>query len=145
MVALQLSGDPTLSSLPLLTTFLKSYSLPFLGITPPAMSKQVSSNIEPGSMSNGHANAQAFPTLNEEQTSLVEPEIRDRFKRMCEKYFENVSKKLVIEHKVVKSQVHTRSGNSPLDSAYKIKTAAIMKHIYGLVKSSRTASKHTRK
>lgn len=53
-------------------------------------------------MSNGHANAQAFPTLNEEQSFLVEQEIRDRFKRMCENYFENVSKKLLIEHKVAK-------------------------------------------
>ena len=74
--------------MPLLTTFLKSYSLPYLGITPPAMSKTAQSN--------GHA----FPALNEEPVFLVEQDIRDRFKRMCENYFDNVSKKLVIEHKV---------------------------------------------
>jgi len=35
-----------------------------------------------------------------EEEELVEPDIRDRFKRMCEGYFDNVCKKLVIEHKV---------------------------------------------
>ncbi len=30
----------------------------------------------------------------------MEKEIRDRFKKMCEGYFDNVSKKLVIEHNV---------------------------------------------
>jgi len=40
----------------------------------------------------------ALPSNEEE--SLVEPDIRDRFKRMCEGYFDSVSKKLVIEHKV---------------------------------------------
>ncbi|KAF9051213.1 transcription factor [Hymenopellis radicata] len=103
-----LSNDPTLSSLPLLTTFLKSYSLPFLGITPPAVSKQISINTEPGSLSaaqnNGHADLNGFPPLNDDQTPLVEQDIRDRFKRMCENYFEIVSKKLVIEHKRLQEQ-----------------------------------------
>lgn len=41
-----------------------------------------------------------FPKLVTKADELVEPEIRDRFKRMCEGYYESVSKKLVIEHKV---------------------------------------------
>lgn len=35
-----------------------------------------------------------------EEEELVEQDVRDRFKRMCEGYFDNVCKKLVIEHKV---------------------------------------------
>jgi regulator of nonsense transcripts 2 len=96
----QLSNDPTLSSLPLLSTFLKSYSRPFLGITPPS-SKQVSENVEPGTLSAGVAATDgSFPALVKEDEELVEKEVRDRFKKMCEGYFDNVSKKLVIEHKV---------------------------------------------
>ena len=48
----------------------------------------------------GASNNGNFPLLAKEEESLVEQDIRDRFKRMCEGYFENVSKKLVIEHKV---------------------------------------------
>jgi regulator of nonsense transcripts 2 len=40
-----------------------------------------------------------LPSITESE-ELVEKEIRDRFKRMCEGYFESVSKKLVIEHNV---------------------------------------------
>lgn len=99
----KLSNDPSLSSLPLLTTFLKSYSRPFLGIAPPAQAKQISISTEPGTLTSTEAqeaqeSTQALP-LNEEH-ELVERDIRDRFKRMCEGYFDNVSKKLVIEHKV---------------------------------------------
>jgi regulator of nonsense transcripts 2 len=97
---LQLSNDPTLSSIPLLSTFLKSYSRSFLGITPP-VSKQVSAEVEPGTLSADVAAADGvFPQLSNENEELVEKETRDRFKRMCEGYFDNVSKKLVIEHKV---------------------------------------------
>jgi regulator of nonsense transcripts 2 len=42
----------------------------------------------------------AFPPLLKEEDELVEQDVRDRFKRMCEGYFDNVAKKLVIEHKV---------------------------------------------
>jgi regulator of nonsense transcripts 2 len=44
----------------------------------------------------------AFPPLGTEaeENELVEKDIRDRFKKMCEGYFENVAKKLIIEHKV---------------------------------------------
>lgn len=99
----QLSNDPTLSSLPLLTTFLKSYSRPFLGIVPPTPSKQISVDAEPGSLSGNQLNVQDgnhFPSLANGEEELVEQDIRDRFKRMCEGYFDNVCKKLVIEHKV---------------------------------------------
>ncbi|KAF8893957.1 transcription factor [Infundibulicybe gibba] len=97
-----LSNDPSLSSLPLLSTFLKSYSRPYLGIAPPTPSKQISTNSEPGTLSQIHTNSEDlggdYPTLGTETDELVEREIRDRFKRMCEGYFENVCKKLVIEH-----------------------------------------------
>lgn len=82
--------------------FLKSYSRPFLGLVPPSANKQVEATSEPGSLSDSVANEEhsgAAPKLNEEE-ELVEPEIRERFKRMCEGYFESVSKKLVIEHRV---------------------------------------------
>lgn len=44
----------------------------------------------------------AFPPLGveAEKDELVEKDIRDRLKKMCEGYFENVAKKLVLEHKV---------------------------------------------
>jgi len=42
----------------------------------------------------------SFPELSNEDDELVEQEIRDRFKRMCEGYYDSVCKKLVIEHKV---------------------------------------------
>ncbi|KAG2345664.1 ARM repeat-containing protein [Suillus weaverae] len=100
-----LSNDPTLSSLPLLSIFLKSYSRPYLGLTPP-QSKQISAEAEPGTLSSATTNAtQAeFPTLLHEGEELVEQEIRDRFKRMCEGYFDSVSKKLTIEHKRLQDQ-----------------------------------------
>ncbi|RXW16776.1 hypothetical protein EST38_g9080 [Candolleomyces aberdarensis] len=101
-----ISNDPTLSSLPLLTIFLKSYSRPFLGIVPPTATKQVSADSEPGTLSDSVANSDAngvAQVLNEDQ-ELVEQETRERFKRMCEGYFESVSKKLVIEHKRLQEQ-----------------------------------------
>jgi hypothetical protein len=99
-ICFQLSNDPSLSSLPLLSTFLKSYSRPFLGLAAVA-SKQVSEAIEPGALSADIAATNgAFPELAKEEDELVEKEIRDRFKKMCEGYFDNVSKKLVMEHKV---------------------------------------------
>ncbi|GLB37513.1 putative up-frameshift suppressor 2 [Lyophyllum shimeji] len=94
-----LSNDPGLSSLPLLTTFLKSYSRPYLGITPPATSKQTSSESDAVIETDG-----AFPSLTHETDELVEQDIRDRFKRMCEGYYDNVCKKLVIEHKRLQEQ-----------------------------------------
>jgi regulator of nonsense transcripts 2 len=46
------------------------------------------------------AEKDAFPPVSREEDELVEQDIRDRFKKMCEGYFDNVAKKLVIEHKV---------------------------------------------
>lgn len=84
--------------------FLKSYARPFLRLVPPAASKQISTSTEPGTLSFDASKADdtAFPPLGvvAEEDELVEKDICDRFKKMCEGYFENVSKKLVIEHKV---------------------------------------------
>ncbi|KAI9453157.1 ARM repeat-containing protein [Lactarius psammicola] len=103
-----LSNDPSLSSLPLLTTFLKSYARPFLRLVPPAASKQISTTAEPGTLSfdASKADETAFPPLGveAEEDELVEKDICDRFKKMCEGYFENVAKKLVIEHKRLQEQ-----------------------------------------
>jgi regulator of nonsense transcripts 2 len=103
-----LSNDPSLSSLPLLSTFLKSYSRPYLGISPPS-AKQIPQTSEPGTLSNAANNQEvdgSFPALSKEEDELVEQDIRDRFKRMCEGYFETVCKKLVIEHKRLQEQDH---------------------------------------
>ncbi|KAH9972218.1 ARM repeat-containing protein [Russula compacta] len=103
-----LSYDPSLSSLPLLTTFLKSYALPFLGLVSPAASKQISATTEPGmlALDTSEMAEFAFPPLGVEAEAeeLVEKDIRDRFKKMCEGYFENVAKKLVLEHKRLQEQ-----------------------------------------
>ncbi|KAJ3790841.1 transcription factor [Lentinula aff. detonsa] len=98
-----LSNDPTLSSLPLLATFLKSYAYPFLGIIPASVSKQISSESEPGSLSASQTEVTPSP-VTDEADQLVEKDVRDRFKRMCEGYFENVCKKLVIEHTRLQEQ-----------------------------------------
>ncbi|KAL6308040.1 transcription factor [Sparassis latifolia] len=105
-----LSNDPSLSSLPLLSTFLKSFSRPYLGILAPATAKQISSSAEPGTLSSATTNEaneaanDAFPPLVKEEDELVEKDIRDRFRKMCEGYFENVAKKLVIEHNRLQEQ-----------------------------------------
>lgn len=97
----KLSNDPTLSSLPLLSIFLKSFSLPYLGLNPPnATSKQVSASSEPGYLSEEVAAASANGKEGGDGDDLVEKDIRDRFRKMCEGYFDSVSKKLVIEHNV---------------------------------------------
>jgi regulator of nonsense transcripts 2 len=50
-----------------------------------------------------------FPPLGvNAENELVEKDIRDRFKKMCEGYFENVAKKLVLEHKVSAPTFYTR-------------------------------------
>jgi len=101
-----LSNDPSLSSLPLLTIFLKSYSRPYLGITPPA-SKQISSQPEPGALSALQEKTSEdahFPSLIKEEEELIEQDIRDRFRRMCEGYFDSICKKLLIEHKRLQEQ-----------------------------------------
>ncbi|KAG6879667.1 hypothetical protein C0992_013203 [Termitomyces sp. T32_za158] len=97
-----LSNDPGLTSLPLLTTFLKSYSRPYLGITGSTSSKQVPSK---SNTSVGGAESDAtYPSLTGGPDELVEQDIRDRFKRMVEGYYDTVCKKLVIEHKRLQEQ-----------------------------------------
>jgi regulator of nonsense transcripts 2 len=73
-----------------LTTFLKSYSQPYLGISP-------------AHSSDGDADEHGTKDTERvipEAEELVEKDIRDRFKKMCEGYFQNVSKKLLVEHNV---------------------------------------------
>ena len=100
----QLSNDPSLSSLPLLSMFLKSYGRPFLGLASPQHAKQqVSSSTETGSLSKTVQNDALMEGVHHdprEEDEIVEKEIRDRFKRMCEGYFDSISKKLVKEHLV---------------------------------------------
>ncbi|KIK67319.1 hypothetical protein GYMLUDRAFT_156182 [Collybiopsis luxurians FD-317 M1] len=98
-----LSNDPSLSSLPLLATFLKSYAYPYLGLVPSNTSKQISADSEPGSLSESQPEDPPSIIANEAD-QLVEKDIRDRFKRMCEGYFDNVCKKLVIEHTRLQEQ-----------------------------------------
>ncbi|KAF8638034.1 hypothetical protein AX16_010666 [Volvariella volvacea WC 439] len=86
-----LSNDPSLSSLPLLATFLKTFARPYLGIVP---------SVQKNSEDSQQANLQKAQDADE----LIERDIRDRFKRMCEGYFDNVSKKLLIEHKRLQEQ-----------------------------------------
>lgn len=149
-MSVKLSNDPTLSSLPLLSIFLKSYSRPYLGLTPP-QSKQISAETEPGTLSSTTTNAAQgeFPTLLHEDKELVEQEIRDRFKRMCEGYFDSVSKKLTIEHKVCIyiniCRFSPEKINLYFRSACKIKIVGIMKHISGLGRSLRIGNKRMRR
>ncbi|KAF8310058.1 transcription factor [Cantharellus anzutake] len=100
-----LSNDPSLSSLPILGMFLKSYSFPYLGLHPPPSSKQQVATKGNGAtlsettqseaaQSDSH---QSQPQLSDSD-ALVEKEIQERFKRMCEGYFDSISKKLVKEH-----------------------------------------------
>ncbi|KAI6125708.1 ARM repeat-containing protein [Pisolithus croceorrhizus] len=96
-----LSNDPSLSSLPLLSTFLKSYGRPYLGLTT-LQSKQIPSDTEVGRVMDEASNA-VIGTFDEGE-GLVEQDMRDRFKRMCEGYFESVSKKLSLEHKRLQEQ-----------------------------------------
>lgn len=144
---LKLSNDPTLSSLPLLSSFLKSYSFPYLGITPPANIKQVSATTEVGTLSEETTKGAngAFPALTKEEDELVEKDIRDRFKKMCEGYFESVSKKLVIEHNVRSYLVSWRTHLRTHDvSVCKSKTDGIMRHIFAQERYLKIDNKRTR-
>ena len=71
-------------------------------VSPMTSTKQVSADSEPGTLSDSVASSDAngVAQVSNEDQELVEQETRDRFKRMCEGYFESVSKKLLIEHKV---------------------------------------------
>ncbi|KAG8901047.1 hypothetical protein FRB99_005589 [Tulasnella sp. 403] len=103
-----LSNDPQLGSLPLLTTFLKYYARPFLGISPAATaSKQldtISSENPNADVSTSSAPANGQDAIVNEEDELVEKDIRDKFKRMCEGYYDNVSRKLLKEHDKLQEQ-----------------------------------------
>lgn len=83
----------------------------------PAQTKQIPSDSEPGTLSSiTTSDAQgSFPPLLNEDEELVEQDIRDRFRRMCEGYFDNVTKKLVMEHKVSARTLLSRYLCSNLD------------------------------
>ncbi|KZT57798.1 ARM repeat-containing protein [Calocera cornea HHB12733] len=85
-----LSHDPSLSSLPLLISFIKSFARPYLGV---------------------HAGEAApEPTPSEaqaqenEQDELIERETRDKLRRMTENFYDQVSKKLVQAHLKLQEQ-----------------------------------------
>ena len=70
----------------------------------PSQTSQIPTIAEPGSLSGAQSQREneiaQFPQLIREEEELVEQDLRERLKRMCEGYFDNVCKKLVIEHKV---------------------------------------------
>ena len=68
-------------------------------------------STEPGMLAFGASKMAetTFPPLVVvEKNELVEKDICDRFKKMCEGYFENVAKKLVLEHKVSAPTLYAR-------------------------------------
>lgn len=145
---LKLSNDPSLSSLPLLSVFLKSYARPFLGIIPSLNAKgQIPEGVAASEISQKACSQYDFPELGKdnEKQELVEKDIRARFKKMCEGYFDNVAKKLVIEHKV-QQQINSRIRIDVLVfSVFKNKIAKIMKHIFDPVRSLKIDNKRMRK
>ena len=86
----------------------------------------------------------AFPALSKEEDELVEKEIRDRFKKMCEGYFDSVSKKLVIEHNV-SSPYRGVQLVDVSSRGCKSRTGRTMKHTFARAKSLRIVSKHMRR
>jgi len=98
----QLSGDPSLSSLPILVMFLKVYGRTYLGLAAPA-SKSTRTAVEAGSLAETVSREEGearLATIADESEELVEKDIRERFRRMCEGYYDKVGQKLVIEHNV---------------------------------------------
>lgn len=144
----QLSHDPTLASLPLLATFLKSYARPFLGIAPSQGTKQqASASEDTGEMSVASENAADLDSIPEDD-ELVEKDTRDKFKRMCNAYYDSVVKKLIKEHDVSRtsySVIHAESEQVRLLSGSKSKTVVITKRTSSPERSLRIASKHTRR
>ena len=144
----QLSNDPSLSSLPLLSTFLKSYGRPYLGLTfPGAAGSQVSASETPGNLSANTQIASLGATASStEENELVEKETRERLKRMCEGYFDTISKKLVKEHLVC---IFMCCSGSPdlgvFCRNFKSRTAVIMRLTSDLAKYLKTVSKLMRK
>lgn len=145
-LSLKLSNDPTLSSLPLLTTFLKYFSRPYMGLTP-LSTKQISAGSEPGTLSSVTENAASTiaPHIFDEKQELIEKDIRDRFKRMCDGYFESVSKKLLVEHHVSLLSLGAFTLYLLFHSAFKIKTGVITKHTFVQGRFLKIGSKLTKR
>lgn len=100
--AVQLQNDPTLTSLPILVMFIKVFGRPYLGLTP-ATAKSGRTAAEAGTLSDAVSREPPegrLAQITDENEELVEKEIRERFRRMCEGYLEKVGQKLVIEHNV---------------------------------------------
>lgn len=111
-----------------------------MGITPPQLSKGATDKD-----ANEHE-AKDVESVVPEAKELVEKDIRDRFKKMCEGYFQSVSKKLVAEHNVC--GIRTRLVRVPerqYSRGYRNRIAETMKHIFGLERFLRTANKPTRR
>ncbi len=98
------------------------------------------------SVTNGNGEASNFPPLSSGEEELVEKEIRDRFKRMCEGYFDSVCKKLMVEHKVCSpSEPTLLELLTPSGSGFKNRIGATTKHIYDPVKYLKIVNKHMRR
>lgn len=81
-----------------------------------------------------------------ETEEFIEKDIRDRFKKMCEGYFQNVSKKLAIEHSVRGIKATPACVTHAWSSSdYKNRIVGTMKRTFGPGRSLRTVSKLTRK
>ncbi|KZO98973.1 ARM repeat-containing protein [Calocera viscosa TUFC12733] len=85
-----LSHDPSLSSLPLLISFIKSFARPYLGVHAGEAAPEPTPS---------EAQAQ-----EDEQDELIERETRDKLRRMTENYYDTVSKKLVQAHLKLQEQ-----------------------------------------
>jgi hypothetical protein len=116
----------------------------------PSQTSQIPTTAEPGSLSSAQSQREneiaQFSQLVPEEEELVEQDLRERFKRMCEGYFDNVCKKLVIEHKV--GDMPTSEDQFLISSTFsgcKNKTRKTTKRTYVLVKYLRIVSKRTRK
>lgn len=137
-----------MSSLPLLSTFLKSYGRPFLGLTLSNATNQIPSSAEHGELSATTQNEALKVTATVEGDELVEKETRDKFKRMCEGYFETISKQLVKEHLVshpISCSMVALKYAQFYYSDCKIKTAEITRPISVPVKYLKIGNKRMRK
>jgi hypothetical protein len=135
--------------LPLLITFLKSYSRPYLGISSTAATGQVTSANGDCSLSaDAQQKATSASVVTNEAEELIEKDIRDRFKKMCDGYFGDVSKILVKDHVVGVALFMSKRGWTLIlfpCSVFKNKTGEIMRHIFALGRYLRIGSKHMKR
>lgn len=137
-----LSNDPQLTSLPILVLFIKVYGRPFLGLSPASNKPAQRTTAEAGTLADSvsrEAPENRLAQITDESEEMVEKEVRDRFRRMCEGYFEKVGQKLVIEHNRLREQdrrnheAYIRSGEIFEDrqKAYEKMTQAYEKVLTG--------------